>query len=108
MLFSSSYSLRKLSLVSAILLLSFSTVGCRVQQTQDAELPDVDVEVEADPGQLPAYDVDGPEVEVGTTEETIKVPEVEVSAEEKTIEVPTIDIDLPGGEDAEAAEESAE
>lgn len=53
--------------------------ACDVDQTKEGELPDVDVN--ASGGQLPEFDVDAPEVNVGT--------------ENKTVQVPTIDVDAP-------------
>jgi hypothetical protein len=53
--------------------------ACDVDQEKQAELPDVDVN--ASGGQLPEFDVEGPDVNVGT--------------ENKTIEVPTLDVDVP-------------
>ena len=53
--------------------------ACDVDQTKEGELPDVDVN--ASGGQLPEFDVEGPDVNVGT--------------ENKTIEVPTVDVDVP-------------
>ncbi|MEL6353562.1 MAG: hypothetical protein AAFR58_17700 [Cyanobacteria bacterium J06627_28] len=88
----------------SILIIALFATGCRVQQTEEGELPDVNVDVQTEPGQLPEYDIEGPDVEVGTTEETVEVPEVEVTTEERTIEVPTVDVDLPDGEEAESAE----
>lgn len=76
--------------LAALLLVSAS---CRVQQEEAGEAPDVDVNV--DPGKLPEYDVEGPEVEVGTEEKDITVPEVEVTQEEETITVPDVDVNLP-------------
>jgi uncharacterized lipoprotein len=53
------------------------TLGaCEVKQTENAQLPDVDVNVSG--GQLPEYNVQGPDVEVGTKNETIQVPTVDV------------------------------
>ncbi|MDB5672847.1 MAG: hypothetical protein JWO25_3806 [Alphaproteobacteria bacterium] len=52
--------------------------GCKVSKTQDAKLPDV--EVNATGGQLPEFNVQGPEVDVGSKNETIKVPTVSVKA----------------------------
>ncbi|MGB7088373.1 MAG: hypothetical protein WBD47_22650 [Phormidesmis sp.] len=95
---------KQLLLVPAALMLTVSMAGCRVEQTDEGELPDVDVQ--AEPGELPEYDVEGPEVDVDTTEETVEVPEVNVTTEEETIEVPTVDIELPGEDDDSA--ESAE
>ena len=54
-------------------------VACDVDQTQEGEMPDVDVN--ASGGQLPEFNVEGPTVNVGT--------------ENKTVEVPTVDVDVP-------------
>lgn len=51
--------------------------ACDVDQTEEGEMPDVDVSG----GQAPEYDVEGPEVNVGT--------------ETRTVETPTIDVDPP-------------
>ena len=55
-------------------------VACDVDQTKEGKLPDVDVNTSG--GQLPEFNVQGPEVNVGT--------------ENKTIEVPTVDVKVPG------------
>ena len=60
-----------------------SVGACDVDQTKEGDLPEV--EVNASGGQLPEYDVDGPEVNVGT--------------ENKTIQVPTVDVDAPNDDD---------
>ena len=68
--------------IFATILVGISCLGvaaCNVDQTQEGELPDVDVN--ASGGQMPEFDVDGPEVNVGT--------------ENRTVEVPTIDVDVP-------------
>ena len=54
-------------------------VACDVDQTQEGEMPDVDVN--ATGGELPEFNVEGPTVNVGT--------------ENKTVEVPTVDVDVP-------------
>ena len=70
------------------------------EQTQEAEAPDVDVDV-ADGGQLPEYDIDAPDIDVGTREEQVDVPTgVDVETEERSVTVPDVDID-PAGEDEE-------
>lgn len=59
----------------ALLLVPAFAVGmaaCDVDQTREGEAPDVEVEG----GQLPAYDVQGPDVEV--TQDTVTVPDVDV------------------------------
>lgn len=69
----------------------FCLSGCDVEQTQDGELPTVDVD--AEPGTMPEYDVDGPDVDVSTQEQDISVPDIDVGMEEKTVTTPTIDVD---------------
>jgi hypothetical protein len=78
-------------------MIPFLFLACSVQQTEEGELPDVDVDVE--PGNMPEYDVDTMDVEVGTEEETITVPKLKVDMEEETITTPTIDVDMPGDDE---------
>ena len=56
---------QKQSWKAFILLLALLTVfatGCRVRQTEEGEMPDVDVSAEG--GKLPEYDVDAADVDV--------------------------------------------
>lgn len=78
------------------LLLLIPLAACRVEQERAGKLPDVDVDVE--PGRLPQYDVQGPDVNVGVTERTVTVPKVIVVQEQQTVKVPYIDVDVPGAE----------
>jgi len=64
----------KSSLVLAALLAATATTGCRVDQTQEGKMPEVQVKG----GQVPKYDVKTGTVDVKTKEKTIKVPEVDV------------------------------
>lgn len=80
----------------SVLLIAMPLTACRVEQEEAGSLPDVDVEVE--PGNLPEYDIQGPDVNVGVTERTVTVPRVVVVQEEQTVEVPYIDVDVPGAE----------
>jgi uncharacterized lipoprotein len=50
--------------------------ACDVDQTKNAQLPDVDVN--ATGGQLPEFNVTPPEVSVGTENRTVQVPNVDV------------------------------
>ncbi len=52
---------------SLILPFAMGLAACDVDQTQDGEMPEVKVEG----GQLPEYDVETAEVEVGTKETTV-------------------------------------
>ena len=67
-----------------------------VDQTKEAKLPDVDVNVTE--GQLPKFDVDVGKVEIGSTKVEVPVPEVQLK--EKTIELPTLDITPPKQDNA--------
>ncbi|HEX8621712.1 MAG TPA: hypothetical protein VF718_07040 [Allosphingosinicella sp.] len=50
--------------------------ACDVDQTKNAQLPDVDVNVTG--GQAPEFNVTPPEVSVGTENRTVEVPDVDV------------------------------
>ncbi|MGB3535614.1 MAG: hypothetical protein WBA13_19125 [Microcoleaceae cyanobacterium] len=85
---------KSLLLLFALLLVPLT--ACQIEKEESGSLPDIDVNVE--PGSLPEYDIEGPDVNVGTTEKTITVPKLVVIQEEETIEVPYIDIDVPGAQ----------
>ncbi len=83
----------------AIALFAVVALGaCTVEQTEEAKLPDVNVEVEG--GNLPEYDVDTAEIEVGLETKEVKVPDVDVELTSETmeVEVPDVDIDMPDDE----------
>lgn len=61
-----------LVLVVGIVLYAFGVID--VQQTRQARLP----EVQTQGGQMPAFDVETPDVDVGTRNETVKVPEISI------------------------------
>jgi hypothetical protein len=77
-----------LAICSAAMVLALA--GCKVEKTQEGELPNV--EVKADGGQLPKYDVETPEVEVGT--KTVEV------------EVPTATVEMPDDPDNKVTDET--
>jgi hypothetical protein len=66
--------MKKLTAAIALGSLAFAISACDVEQTEEAELP----EVNATGGEMPAYDVDTADVDVGTQTETIEVPDIEV------------------------------
>jgi hypothetical protein len=74
---------------AAVAIVAVGLTACDVDKTQEGEMPEVKVEG----GQMPAYDVDVAEVEVGTVERTIEVPQVEMV--EETVTVPTVGVDMP-------------
>jgi len=65
-----------LSLILAPLF-AFGLAACNVDQTEEGEMPDVDVEG----GQVPEYDVDAADVDVGTDTQTVVTPDVDVQNE---------------------------
>lgn len=65
---------KTLSVAAAVFALS----ACDVDQTKEAELPDVDVNVNG--GELPEFDVDAPTVNVGTENVVVEVPKVDIDA----------------------------
>lgn len=87
-------------LITAALATSLGLTACDVEQTEEGELPEVDVDVEE--GNMPEYNVDAPEITAGTTEKEVEVPEVDVdvTTEEKTVDVPVIAFE-PGDVDEE-------
>lgn len=78
------------SLFAAALMMT-SIAACDIDQTREGEMPEVDVHG----GQLPEFDVETPEVELGTERETIEVPNVEVETRETEVEVPDVDVRMP-------------
>lgn len=61
-------------LVMAAAGLALALGACDVQQTEEGELPEVEVKG----GNMPEYDVDAPDVDVKTETRTIEVPVVDV------------------------------
>ena len=100
-------------LISAKLLLGLAAAafvplaGCDVDVKDEGKLPDVDVDVQTEPGKAPDVDVHGPDVDVGTKEETVTVPtDVDVKTEKKKITVPDIDVNVPDENDNEPPAEN--
>lgn len=50
-----------------------------IRQTREARLPDVQTEG----GQMPAFDVDTPDVDVTTKNETVRVPDISIDRREE-------------------------
>jgi hypothetical protein len=77
-----------LAIAALVLLVLFATGFLDVNQTKDAKMPDVNVSAQG--GQAPAFDVDAKEVVVGTTETNVSVPDVDVNSKETTVDVPVV------------------
>ncbi len=69
--------IQKTLLAAGAFALILPLAGCRVEQTEKGAMPDVEVDV--DGGNLPKYDVDGPDVDVGTKTIEVKTPDVDVT-----------------------------
>ncbi|MBO6674860.1 MAG: hypothetical protein JJ908_02025 [Rhizobiales bacterium] len=62
-----------------------------VEQTQEARMPTVDVEVEG--GQAPEFDVETGSVDIGTNTQTVEVPDIEVTTSETEVTLPTLEVE---------------
>jgi len=67
----------KIRILGAVLtpLLALGMAACSVEQTEEGEMPSIEVEG----GNLPEYDVDAAEVTVGTDTQTVVVPDIDVN-----------------------------
>lgn len=66
--------MKKSLMVAALGALALGMGGCDVEQTEEGDMP----EVTATGGNLPEYDVDAADVDVGTKTETVEVPTIDV------------------------------
>ncbi len=64
-----------------------------VDQTEEARLPDVNVDVEG--GNAPEFNVETGSMNVEEGKVDVPVPEVDVKVEEETVSVPTINVEPP-------------
>ena len=80
---------------------AISLASCKIDQTKETKLPEVDIDIDTEAGQLPAFDIDWASVDVKTTTKKIKVPKVMVVMEETEVEVPYIDVDMPNSGEKE-------
>ena len=76
--------MRKLVTSAACGIAIMGLAACDVEQTEEGEMPEVSVEG----GNLPEYNVDVPEVVVGTEERTIDVPIIGVEEADASEEAP--------------------
>lgn len=94
--------MNKAILKTAALAVAFGSMltlsACNVEKTQEGELPDVDVSAQG--GQLPAYDVETADVDVTTKQAEMTVPDVDVNSKDVTVPVPDVDVTMPQENDA--------
>ena len=72
-------------------LFAVGMTACDVDQTEQGDMPDVEVQE----GELPAYDVETPEVNV--TEDTVTVPDINVTDPEEGGEMENQGVGTEGG-----------
>lgn len=90
--------MKMLSRISVLVGVAMLFASCDINQKKKTELPDVDMDVSVEEGQLPTFDIDWADVNVGTKTKTVEIPKVVVIMEEEEVEVPYIDIDMPNKE----------
>ena len=88
--------MKKNLIITGALVLSLAMTSCDLKKKGDLELPEVDVDVTTEEGNIPEYEVDWMDVDVRTTTKMVEVPKVVVVMEEEEVEVPVIDFDMPG------------
>lgn len=83
----------KLTSCLAAVALAVTLAGCEVEKTEEGRAPDVDVQ----PGKMPEYNVEGPEVDVRRETREVTVPDVDVDVnrEQKQMTVPNVDVTTP-------------
>ncbi|MEY1556371.1 hypothetical protein AB3Y40_12130 [Yoonia sp. R2331] len=76
--------MKTISVITAVLAVVAVGLGIYlvdIEQTEEAALPDVDVSVEG--GNLPAFDAEVGDVDVGTEEITLDVPTIDLQSPEE-------------------------
>ena len=66
--------MKRIIITSLLAPLAIGLAACDVDQTKEAELP----EVKVTGGQVPEFDVETADVDVGTKKTTVEVPDVDV------------------------------
>lgn len=80
-----------IAVIVVLLLIAALWLGLlRVDQTRQAELPNISVSG----GQAPKFTVNTAQVNVGTAQRTVDVPKIDT--EKKTIDVPTVTVNKAG------------
>ena len=73
--------MKKLIATLCLSILILPLAACSVEQTEEGEMPNVNVN--ATEGEMPEYDVDAADVEVGTETKEIEVPDVDIQSPEE-------------------------
>ncbi len=76
--------MRKILMATLTGAAALGLAACDVEQTEEGEMPEINVEG----GNMPEYDVDTPDVEIGTEVRTVEVPTIDIE-EADASETPT-------------------
>ena len=85
-----------LVVVAVLAVIAYALGLFNVDTSGELKAPDVDVAVQG--GEVPDVQVEGADVDVGTTTETVKLPDVDVKTTEEEVKLPDVDI-TPAGDD---------
>ncbi len=88
--------MKKLVTSALALALVAPFAACKVEKVEDGRYPSVAV----DPGEVPEYDVDAPNVEIRQRAAEVQVPDIDVDVKTKETEVMVPEIDLDYEDDA--------
>ncbi|MCA1733765.1 MAG: hypothetical protein LC732_09200 [Acidobacteria bacterium] len=83
--------LKKFGVLMAALTMVVALGACSVEQTEEGELPEVNVEG----GNMPEYDVEPVDIDITTETATVTVPDIDVSTQTTTVTVPKVDVKPP-------------
>lgn len=81
--------------LSVVMIMMLALSSCDVKQKKETELPEVDVDLAVEAGQLPDFEIDWADVKVGTKTKTVEIPKVVIVMEEEEVDIPYLDIDMP-------------
>ena len=99
------YALYGIVAVVAAVAIWLGVVLIDVEQTAETQLPEVDINVE--PGQMPAFEAEVGSIELTEQDVEVTVPEVEIGTTQEIVTLPDIEINRPDeAEDAEVVAES--
>lgn len=79
----------------SVFALSMMITSCDMKKTESGELPEVDIDVDAEEGNLPEYEINWADIDLKTETRMVEVPKVVVVMEEEEVEVPVLDVDMP-------------
>ncbi|WP_299212215.1 hypothetical protein [uncultured Dokdonia sp.] len=87
--------------ILGLAVITLLVTSCDINQKKEAELPEISVDVDTEAGQMPTYDVDWADVNVGMRTKMVSVPKVVIVMEEEEMEVPYLDVDMPNSGEKE-------